>query len=481
MFQSKASAIIQKGQIEAKAYSEFQRMNKIQFYLDYAKNICREYIGEIINGLLSDSESRAELKKYIEPDYTVERLLDEINILFLDAPEITPQIDKVENQTEYDTAKKYLDIAISETMFFGMLGELEKQVSLCRDIAVIPIVTGKQLRFTLVAGNIALVEQRDDPLSFRRFIYFVDTMTNSITNSRVDIVNFWQLDGEYWKKYEAVISVNGQIDEGSIREINSIVFPKDMCPVVMVRDYYPSSEFWYSGNSAIVEKAMSIDLKYTDLAMAEAYNVPQLVRKGVSEEDKTIKNGRMFSHDIGESNGITGDKDVKYINPNENLKDALELIISRYKNLALKSGLSLSTITGETATSGYHLALSLTKIIQKNNSKRKYFTPAIKDLIRIMGYVYKKIGKNFRTDIEYNIDYSELKIIASGEEKEKENALALANKTKSLVDIELERNPDLAGDREKALEIVKRRLEEIRTLNEIQFSNATIFEQKLNG
>lgn len=223
----------------------------------------------------------------------------------------------------------------------------------------------------------------------------------------------------------------------------------------MFRDYLPDDSVWYKGNSLIVDKSIAIDLRRTDLAMAEAYNIPQLVTIGMEAENhKELKKGRSLFLNIPPSmNGDLGD--AKYVNPEEALKELKDLIHDRYEKLAMAKGISKANITGDSATSGYQLALSMQRILDINRRKRKYYTKPIKKMLKLVLFLYKEIGVyNISGDI--TINYGELHFSESELDKERAWALKFSNNTANLVDYELAHDPDLVT-REKAMEVIQQR------------------------
>jgi hypothetical protein len=100
-------------------------------------------------------------------------------------------------------------------------------------------------------------------------------------------------------------------------------------------------------------------------------------------------------------------------------------------------------------------------IINRNRGKRKYFRPAIKQLLSIAQYAWKNfLGNNIFETKEFEIDFAEYEIVTSNKEREEYYTISLNNNTLNLVDIELMKNPDLGNDREKAMKIVEQRASE---------------------
>ena len=458
--------LIERGQILAKAQDEALRMAKTQLYIDYYKNIIKDVLEKYVDRVVSDPESREELKKYIESDYTCERLINQICLLFQNEPVIKTTL-------ENETAQEQLEELIKYINLHPLLDTVEKYVALVRDVPVIPFINGNQLRFIPVMGNNAFVEQdENDPTQFTRFYYSVGVLEQTTVGNPINLFHFWQLDGEWWQKYECKVNESRKVIDEKLVE-GAARYPKSLCPVTVFRDYYPIDNFWHDGNSSLVNKSINIDIKRTELAMGESYNTPEKVLTNADEGD-TFKKGRVFMHKLNSKGLDDGQsKDLKYINPNEALEAAQKLILDRFEQMALKEGLSKNLISGESFTSGYHMMLGKQDIINRNRKKRKYFRPAMKQLLKVAQYAWKfHLKKPIFESPEFEIDFAEYEVISSKSELEQYYTVALTNNTLNLVDIELMKNPDLNNNREKAMEIVAERAKENKTIRETLYSNA---------
>jgi coenzyme F420-reducing hydrogenase alpha subunit len=219
---------------------------------------------------------------------------------------------------------------------------------------------------------------------------------------------------------------------------------------------------WYRGGSHIVQKAIAIDKKRTDLAMAEAYNIPQLFVQGMDDEAAAkFKKGRSYLINVSGSMLDDSGNDAKYISPNEALDELNKLIQERYDRLGLQSGLSKSQISGETATSGYHLALSKQDVRELSHRRRKYYKKPITNLCaRLIEALSNTVRISQNTEnLKVSLKYKEPVMLESTSEREQGWALKFANGTANLIDYEMQHNPEIAT-REEALAIVLGRAKE---------------------
>jgi hypothetical protein len=195
--------------------------------------------------------------------------------------------------------------------------------------------------------------------------------------------------------------------------------------------------------------------------MAEAYNIPQLLTIGMDEESiSKWKKGRSYHLNIP-PNTLGDNNSAQYISPNEALEELNKLIQDRYERLGLQCNLSKSQITGETATSGYHLALSKMDVRDLTKRRRKYYKKPITDLCkRIIEALEPTVRITGNVDrMTVSLKYKEPVILESTVEREQGWALKFANGTANLIDYEMQHNPEITT-REEALAIVLARAKE---------------------
>jgi hypothetical protein len=450
------SMIIENGQVIAKWRNDMERRLLAEMYLDFYRGVYRNYLEEMIKGMMGWQDAK-ELCKFIETEGTTPRLINDISLIFAEDADIT--IDGSEKTQEaFSEVLEDIDINI-------VLENLNKYVELLRDVAVVPFLTGDDktpVKLKIITPEKCFVEQdENDPTNFTRFYYQVGVSENTASRNRIDLYDCWEApnvigyDGNavnYARKFNCEVNSDGTVLDDTVVYYEDAPKFEEM-PVVMFRDYLPDDSVWYKGGSFIVDKSIAIDLRRTDLAMAEAYNIPQLVTIGMEAENhKELKKGRSLFLNIPPSmNGDLGD--AKYVNPEEALKELKDLIHDRYEKLAMAKGISKANITGDSATSGYQLALSMQRILDINRRKRKYYTKPIKKMLRLVLFLYKD-KYNISGDI--TINYGELHFSESEIDKERAWGLKLSNGTANLVDYELEHDPDLVT-REEALEKIKQR------------------------
>lgn len=447
------NTIIQDGQIIAKWTDDQNRRLLMSMYLDYFRNVYRDILAALIDKHVN-ARGAAELKKYIETEGITEKLINEISIIF--AEPLKVEIENKEQQT-----KEFIEI-LDDSLFQVVLENINQYVELLRDCPVIPQVRNGKLFYAIITPEKVIVHQNpENPTNFVRFLYQIDILENTPGKpERIDQYFCYDITSGKLEAYKCTLLMTGEIDGDSIEPIK--IPPYKEIPVIIFRDYLPDDSVWYRGNTHIVDKAIAMDMRRTDLAMAEAYHIPQIVTTGMLGKDFANMTLDRTSYINIPPNEATGETigDAKYISPPDDLKSLQELIKERIKGISLIKGLSADSIEGMTASSGYHLALSKSTIIDINKKKRKYYALSIKKLLQLTVetlkfYKIKDFGKP-----KFNIDFGEIKFAQSEEEREKVWGLRLGNKTANLVDYELDKNPDLKGNRIEAMKIVLEREEE---------------------
>jgi len=454
--------VIEQGQIKAKFSNDQERRLIADIYIDYYRNVTRDTLKALITDMFEDSSDAVELCKYIESDGVVEDMINKTALVFGEGVEIELP-DASEKQNEEFQAQ------LDEMQFNIVMDNVDKYVRLLRDCPVGVFVTGGKVQIRPITPEKCFVEQSpEDPTQFDRFYYQVGILENTAGRNAVDIYDCWEKKDGKVAKFRCQIDTNGHPIPESIEYYDDIPKYTDI-PIVIFRDYMPDDSVWYRGASHLINKAIAIDKKRTDLAMAEAYNIPQLLTTGMdAESKKNWKRGRSYHLNIPPNNLGEAAGDAKFISPSEALEELNKIIQDRYERLGLQNDLSKSQITGETATSGYQLALSKQDVRDLTKRRRKYYNTYLRSLCaRIIEALAVSVRIVSSTEnLSVNIKYKEPVILESTEERERGWALRFANKTANLVDYELAMNSAIST-REQALEIIKARMQEIAEISKI--------------
>jgi len=458
---------------KAKWNNDIERRQRAEMALDFYNNNHdpltvdgKGYVTAMIYDRIDEVEARV-LEKYVEMDNVVKRIVDESSIMFRVAPEI-----ELVNGT--DKQKENFKNLLEMVNMNAYLREIQKYANLFGDVGVLPQTRtdlsgrNRKMYIDLITPDISFVQQRDiDPTQAEKFFYQIGVLENTAIPDRILYI-YWDIDG----KHQCEVKQNGEIDIDTIEDLEAPNYNGNI-PVVMFRNYIPVNTFWKPGDNYLVHKNLQIDYRLTGLNMLEDYNLPQKVRIGV-DEDYESKTGLTFAEDIKRNTDGTAVGSISYINPNAPINDEKEAIDWRKYDMASSYGLAVDTMKGTTFTSGFHAFIAKQEIIERNKIEQDLYRPSIKELCRNMCIAAIDIGMRFPENPEFDIDFGEITFAESPQEKEQNRTARLSNNTANLIDFELEDNPDLNGDREEAMKIIKIRQEENQKLKP-----ANPFDQEL--
>ena len=431
----------------AKWRDDQERRRRTQMYLDFYHNRVRHHLLPLLQEMVDGEEAR-ELARYLEHDNITQRMVEAISLVFAEPVRVRVRRRGEDGFEEDDALQQRLDRLLSEARFGLVLKEVERLSKLLFDVAVLPQARGGKLELDIITGEKAFVEQSpQNPTRAARFYYQVDPLQNTPQSARVDIYHVWTGEG----KFACTVDASGNPHD--VEPLPHIDY-QGRLPVVMFRSYLPVDSFWRDAESAIVQKNIAIDMRRTDLAMAEAYNIPQLLTIG-APADQELKKGRTFKIDIPRNELGEAVGEARYLKPGESLHEQNELIRERIEQLGLSLGLSRSVITGQSASSGYELALAKHEILERNRADREYYRASVAELVRVMMQTASQaLGVGFPDDVDITVDFGEIRFAQSDLDKLRTRKEKLQLGLASPVDFVLEDNPDL--DREAAMAQLKR-------------------------
>ncbi|MCD4828519.1 MAG: hypothetical protein K8R90_03700 [Candidatus Cloacimonetes bacterium] len=427
----------------AKWRDDLERRQRTQMYLDFYHNRVQRHLLPILQQMV-DSEEARELARYLEHDNITERMIHAISLVFAEPLRVRVRRREQSGWGDDAALQSRLDRLLAASRLGLALKEVERLSKLTFDVAVLPQLRHGAIELDIITGEKAFVEQAEDnPTHAARFYYQVGVRQNTPQPGRVDNYHAWCEEG----KFACVVDADGQ--PGNFVRLPHIDYGGRL-PVVMFRNYLPVDSFWRDAENAVVQKNIAIDLRRTDLAMAEAYNIPQLLTIG-APEDQEMKKGRTFKLDIPRNELGDTVGDARYLKPSESLREQNELIRDRIEQLGLSLGLSRSVITGQTASSGYELALAKHEILERNRSDREYYRASVTELVKVMMDTARLgLGADFPADAEITVDFGEIRFAQSDLDKLRARKHKLEMGLASRLDFILEDNPDLDREAGKA-------------------------------
>jgi len=418
-----------------------KRRLKVSKWMDYYYNSVREHLERAINGMIDSPAERAELKKYIEHRPIVGQIAARLAKLTKDAPTIKP--DQAELAESYDALWQRLKL-------YRKLFEVEKFLTVTFDVAVmVNEGRGKELRLDIVTPDRAWVEQDpEDQTRATKFYFAVAGRVDSLRPGVITRCRWWDEDGWLW---QGEVMANGQVDPRTVERL--IDRPLGIMPVAMFRAWEPLDTFWHPGENPLVDTNQVIDLRYTDKQLTESYNAPQLLTKGIPD-NQTLRTGRTARINIPKSS-VTGEVegDATFISPGADLTALQTTIDQRAEAVSAESGLSQSALKGTSVTSGYQLALGEAGVLELVNQRREGFRASLRELCEIINRAalawVPQAYRGLSANTEFTIDFVELKFMETPMERVTRQQAEIAAGLKNVVDCVLEINPDLT--REQAM------------------------------
>lgn len=413
--------------------------------LKYFKNDVKNFIEKQIDELLTRSEEKQELKKYIVHENIVNNVIKEVSLKFSQPLKVIINSEK-HNAKTIKKWERQLHKLLKECDFNAVLYEIEQLVNLCFDIACLPQVRKGELKLDIITPDKAFVHNDDhDPSTAKRFFYHVKS------NKASDTYHFWGVNEQNeFGKFECEIKTDGTIE--NIKKLNTGKLDYSCkIPVVMFRNRPSYGGFWYEGKNSLVEKNEAVNLRLTDLHKALAYNVPQLFTRGFPEDQPLIKSRSAHINVPLNELGNT-QPEADYLHPNEDLKEMYEIIRDMVVTESRAYGISEAALNAANFRSGYHLALSMWRNIRKNRIERIFWRKPLEKLLQTICKTANICldGYNFDIDnIEFSFDFQEIEFPESRQDKAKADALEKTNGVTSTARLIKKSNPDLTIDEAK--------------------------------
>ena len=239
-----------------------RRMNAEEMY-QYFRNDYRDILKKELKKIITHDKSREELQKYIESDYSLQRIIDEISLVFQEKAKITILEPKANGEWENRSkAQSELERLLENTEFQITMQEIEKLTNLFFDLPVIPqIKSDSDIRIDIITPDRAFVIQdTEDYSDMTAFFWQIGVLENSPVANPINIYHLWTKEDF---TYNNVIYPQGKyqvtITDGRINDITMIEYPTTTFPVVMFRNYKPINAFWYDGKNKIFDKSVKIE------------------------------------------------------------------------------------------------------------------------------------------------------------------------------------------------------------------------------
>ena len=391
-----------------------------------------------------------ELKKYIDTMNILKDIIDDTSLVFAEKPEILVTVSSKIN----DDYTKALNDILSEANWYVILNELNRLTNLFFDVTAVPVTRNDKIEIDIITPDRSFVQNNDfDPITAETFYYMIGELPNAQNKaSRGDIYMACRKSGKELVVRQSNGTIVPYLEDKYQDFVDETQYPYN--PAVMFRNYKPISSFWHPGLNPLVESDLNNDMRLTEYNMARAYQLPLLVTVGLPDNQKITK-GQKARINIPPNMGTPGS--ASFLVPDQKLDILGKQITDMVERLKLSKKLSKSTITGQTATSGYELMLSKIEILNWNKSQQKYYTRSVIELCKNIMALSTKYGKiRFADNCEIKVVYGEQQFIETTDEKITRQSKELMSGLKNLVDIEIE-NSDGTLDRKEAMKLVMER------------------------
>jgi len=476
MFTDISEQVIKESQIQAKWDTDMERRYLANFALDMYNGLYYDYLNKKIDDTVSAQGDLTELKKYIDTLNILKTIINDTSLVFAEKPDIAVMVgDKIN-----DPATEALNKILQEADWFVILNELNRYTNLFYDMVAVPVTRDGKIEIDLITPDRAFIYNSDfDPTTSETTFYLISELPNDQRRAaRSDLYMACNKEGK------KLVEVKGKdkfgkpivIDYAGKAYDDFIDDTKYPCnPAVTFRNYFPLSSYWHPGLNPLVEADLNTDMRLTEYNMARAYQLPLLATFGL-ENSADITKGQKARLNFPPVMG-TAKTDAKYLTPDQKLTELGEQIYHQVENIKLSHKLSKSTITGQTATSGYELMLSKAEILNWNKSQQKYYVRPMQQLCECIMALANRYGINtFPADAKIEITFGEQQFIETPKERVERQQKELAAGVKNLIDVEVE-NSDGVLDRLEAMKMVTERKEENKKLNALavpEFPGANI-------
>lgn len=421
--------LIQSQQLHSKWNQNKQRMNYVAKLIDFYMNNQYEYTEETVRKIFVNTKPTNLIKTYP----IVERIINDISMLFQQKPEVS--IKGVKAQ------KQLLEKILNQSKFYNMLITVNRLVTLTGKLAVIPKYYKGKIHFDIITADRCFVKQvQNFPTQVQQFYYWIAPSTNS---NVVQLVNRWV------KITDTTISQVEIDSSGTVRkQYNQQPNQLGLDLVVWFQNQYIYDSFFPDKQQPIVTMNQYYNLHKTFETVALFYqSTSTLVTKGIAL-DKDMPFGPRHTIHLPQvtSNEQT---DAKYITPDTNFEALYRFTDMLQQMAVVYAGLSSDAYKNTSQfQSGWHLELAKLDIINQNKMEQPFYKTSIVDLVKAICFVWTESDPNtsFKDNVDVTVDFAQLKVKDNLLEQWQIWQKELQHNIISQVDLLIKTNPDLHID-----------------------------------
>ena len=439
--------VIDRGQLISKWHSDGERRALAEISLSVYYGQRKEYLETIINQVVSKAD-KPELKKYISSDDLTADIVNQISKIFSSG--LTVNIANSDGSINEKYSKE-VNRLLNDCDFFMKLQTLNKLTNVVLDLPVLAQRDENKVWIDILTpDNCFVTQNQQDPTISDEFYFLVGVTEDSpLKNNRVDIYHMYDSNGDKWK---VEIDNLGNVNPDSKVKLKTDNYEK--LPVIIFRNYIPINRFWFYGSNPLIKEDLNLTMRRTEAEMMMGYEIPQLYTKGL-DKGREMTVGRSSVINLGESNGLYN-LEIGYVKPEARIESIHTYIKDRIALSKRRYGFSESMITGDSASSGFHLMLSKSEIIEACRAERVYYEKPLKDLIKYICFLGRQVGYKIPKDIDISFKFGDLDVYETSMEKRERITYDVENGFMSIVEAVMEiRNID-RDKAEAAIEQIKK-------------------------
>ncbi len=278
---------------------------------------------------------------------------------------------------------------------------------------------------------------------------------------------FWTKDRHYMKQVLEVGEKYIYGDEVPIGNNKEMVNPYGVIPFAAMR-MEMQGDFWGTGQCDLANVNEQINFLLTDLInggiIMQSWGTPFIANTGLEEKKKRLRFGPKHPIAVKQTNSEFPPI-FEYKNANPLIAEVRDTIDWKIKLIALSKGLNPNSFLADAkAASGYSKIIdSLEQLeIRRDDIEpcRIYEDERFNISRSVLNYHMQFTGKEqgmIPADAGMSVDFAEIEVPRTADEKMKENEFKLAKGMTSVIELMKEQNPDLTD--EEAEEMIKKNLE----------------------
>lgn len=429
------------------AANEETRKNNIEERLDYYYDNYKDRIDTEIKNIFTDKNYK-NIKLMIDDSINlVEFITNETAVLYAKEPQ--RKLDK--DSKRWDELQKTMNQDI-------VMDKANKLTFACNDSGIVIQPRNDTIELDLLTPNmISIIQEKDDPTKIFGFIYEIN-LTDTIDNQLTDEAKYkrdaylkrqfiyYDKDGNHFKFDE---NYNIIINEKNQDNVNPYKDQKGnfILPLVIFHNKYNEDAIWdETSNNKMYSATKQIGVISTlfNYYLKNASHKQPVItgNADVQIPDNQILDPLTVLKIIGE-NAAFDLKDFQ-----GNLEQYFQQILHKMELILNQYGLALDDFMRKGAPeSGYKLQVKREPLKKKINQQKPFwrlYENELFDKIRIVNNTMynEKIDEN----IEFNIDYAEVEVVADPEETRKARSWDLHNNLTNPLKILREDNPDIKTD-----------------------------------